>query len=139
MWKIFVPAVLIVVICMKNVTRFIEKGHIIKIMSIFYVITALGLCFFFNKTSFYFILSGAILFMSGYIVLSTVIPSVANDIAEDKYRGTANGIINSFQYLGSFIWALFAGAFWNGHENLFLIILIIIAFLGVLIIGIKKK
>lgn len=139
MWKVFMPAVIIAVICMRKVIYFVEKGHSLKVIIISYIITAIGLCFFFNKTSFYFIMAGAILFMTGYIVLSTVIPSVANDIAEDNYRGTANGIINSFQYVGSFAGPVVAGALWNGHDDLVLVILIIMALLGTLTVQVKKK
>lgn len=139
MWKIFMPAVIIAVICMRKIIKFIERGYSLKIIIISYIIIALGVSFFFNKTSFYSILVGAILFMSGYIVLSTVIPSVANDIAEDNYRGTANGIINSFQYVGSFAGPVVAGALFSNHENLVLIILIIMALLGTLTVQVKRK
>ena len=139
MWKVFFPAVVIAVICMRKVIGFVEKGYSTKVMIIFYVITGIGLIFFFNKTSFVFILIGAILFMSGYIVLSTVIPSIANDIAEDSYRGTANGIINSFQYVGSFVGSVIGGMLWNNHQNLFLILLIILAILGTLTVRIKRR
>lgn len=139
MWKVFFPAVVIAVICMRKVIGFVEKGYSTKVMITFYIITGIGLIFFFNKTSFVFILIGAILFMSGYIVLSTVIPSIANDIAEDSYRGTANGIINSFQYVGSFVGSIIGGMLWNNHQNLFLILLIILAILGTLTVRIKRR
>lgn len=139
MWKVFMPAVIIAVICMRRVIAYVEKGHSLKIIVIFYIITASGICFFFNKTSFYFMLIGSILFMSGYIVLSTVIPSIANGIAEDSYRGTANGIINSFQYIGSFVGPVVAGALWNYSQNLVLIIIIIMALLGTLTVKINKE
>lgn len=139
MWKVFFPAVVIAVICMRKVIGFVEKGYSTKVMITFYIITGIGLIFFFNKTSFVFILIGAILFMSGYIVLSTVIPSIANDIAEDSYRGTANGIINSFQYVGSFVGSIIGGMLWNNHQNLFLILLIMLAILGTLTVRIKRR
>lgn len=139
MWKIFMPAVIIAVICMRKVIKFVEKGCSLKVIVISYIITAIGIIFFLNKASFYSILIGAILFMTGYIILSTVIPSVANDIAEDSYRGTANGIINSFQYIGSFVGSVIIGALWQNHENLDLIILIVMALLGILTVKMKKE
>jgi MFS family permease len=138
MWKVFMPAVIIAVICMRKVTAFVERGYSLKIIVISYIVTAIGVCFFFNKTSFYSILIGSILFMTGYIILSTVIPSVANDIAENSYRGTANGIINSFQFIGSFVGPVVAGALWGNHGSLILIILIIMALLGTQTVKIKK-
>ncbi|MDD3225743.1 MAG: MFS transporter [Clostridium sp.] len=139
MWKVFMPAVIIAVICMRKVTSFVEKGYSIKVIMISYMIIAIGLGFFFDKTSFYFILIGVILFMSGYIVLSTVIPLLANNIAENSYRGTANGIINSFQYIGSFVGPVVSGALWNNHESLNLIILIIMSLFGIFAVKVKKE
>ena len=131
MWKVFMPAVIIAVICMRKVIKFVEKGYSAYAIAVSFIVTAVGICFYFNKDSFYFILLGSILFMSGYISLSTVIPSVANDIAEDSYRGTANGVINSFQYIGSFIGPVVAGALWSKHENVVLFLIIALALLGV--------
>ena len=131
MWKVFMPAVIVAVICMRKVIKFVEKGYSAYAIAVSFIVTAVGICFYFNKDSFYFILLGSILFMSGYISLSTVIPSVANDIAEDSYRGTANGVINSFQYIGSFIGPVVAGALWSRHENVVLFLIIALALIGV--------
>ncbi|WML37489.1 MFS transporter [Clostridium sp. OS1-26] len=131
MWKIFMPAVIIAIICMRKAVKFVEAGYSSKLIAVSFIINAIGICFYFNKNSFYFILVGSILFMIGYISLSTIIPSVANDIAEDSYRGTANGIINSFQYIGSFIGAVITGALWNNYENIALFLIILISIMGI--------
>ncbi|MBZ9637251.1 MFS transporter [Clostridium sp. FP1] len=131
MWKIFMPAVIIAIICMRRAIKFVESGYSSKLIAVSFMITAIGICFYFNSKSFYFILVGTILFMTGYISLSTIIPSVANDIAENSYRGTANGIINSFQYIGSFFGAVITGALWNNHENVVLLLIIGISIMGV--------
>lgn len=139
MWKIFMPAVIAAILCMRILIRFIEKGYSSLIITFSFAATAAGLGFFFQKNSIYFLLIGCILFMSGYIVISTVIPSMANDIAENSYRGTANGIINSFQYIGSFAGPVAAGALWNNNQQLVIIILIIMALLGLFIMEADRK
>ena len=131
MWKIFMPAVIIAIICMKSSIKFIEKGYSSYLIVVAFVITALGICFYFNNKSFYFILIGSILFMTGYILLATVIPTVANDIAENGYRGAANGIINSFQYIGSFVGSVITGALWNNYKNISLFLIIAICIMGI--------
>lgn len=139
MWKVFMPSVIIAIICMRRIIIFVEKGYSIRIIILSFIITAIGICFFFNKSSFYFILIGCILFMSGYIVLSTVIPSVANDIAENCYRGTANGIINSFQYIGSFLGPVAAGALWKYGDSFILVLIIFMAAAGAITFKINRN
>lgn len=130
-WKIFMPAVIIAIICMRKSIKFVEKGYSSYLITAAFIISAIGICFYFDNKSFYSILAGSILFMTGYMLLATVIPSVANDIAENSYRGAANGIINSFQYSGSFAGAVITGALWSNHKNIALLLIIFIAIMGV--------
>ncbi|APH15324.1 sugar (and other) transporter family protein [Clostridium sporogenes] len=132
MWKIFMPSVLIAIAFMTWVVKFSEKGYGIKLLILSFAITALGMIFYFNKSSFIFILIGTILFMTGYICICTLVPSLANDIAEESYRGTANGIVNSFQYIGSFVGSVIMAALWVNYEKIALIILIIVCILGII-------
>ncbi|WP_286161280.1 MFS transporter [Clostridium sp. KNHs214] len=131
MWKIFMPSVIIAIIFMRKSIVLVEKGYSSTLIMLAFVLAAVGICFYFNENSFYFILIGSILFMTGYILLATVIPSVANDIAENSYRGTANGIINSFQYVGSFVGSVITGALWNNHKDIELFLIILICVLGI--------
>ena len=139
MWKVFAPAVIIAIIFMRKTIKFVEKGFGSQLIIISFIITAIGIIFYFNKNSFLFILVGTILFMTGYICLSTVIPSLANDIAENRYRGTTNGLLNSFQYIGSFVGAVITGALWNNQENIVLILLIAFALLMAIFVKIFYK
>jgi MFS family permease len=134
MWKIFMPSVLIAIAFMAWAVRFSEKGYGMKLINVSFAIAALGIIFYFNKSSFTFILIGTILFMTGYICICTLVPSFANNIAEESYRGTANGIINSFQYIGSFVGALVMAALWVNYEKIALISLIIICMLGMVML-----
>lgn len=137
MWKVFMPAVIIAIIFMRKSIKFIEKGYSKELITAAFIASAVGICFYFNNKSFYFIFAGSILFMTGYICLATIIPSVANDIAENSYRGAANGIINSFQYIGSFVGAVITGALWNNHKNISLFLIIVISIMGVFTVKIK--
>lgn len=130
MWKIFMPAVIIAIIFMRQAIKYVDRGYSTVLICTAFIMTAIGICFYFNNKSFYSILIGSILFMTGYITLNTIIPSVANNIAEDSYRGTTNGIINSFQYIGSFVGAVITGALWGNYGNVPLFLIIIIAFIG---------
>lgn len=134
MWKIFIPAVIIAIICMRKSIKFVEKGYSAQLIIIAFVLSAIGICFYFNNQSFYSILVGSILFMTGYISLATIIPAVGNDIAENSYRGAANGIINSFQYIGSFVGSVITGALWTNHQKGVLFLIIAIAVIGIFIV-----
>lgn len=138
MWKVFMPAVIIAVICMRKSVKFIEKGFSSILIRIAFIVSAIGAAFYFNNSSFYFILIGCILFMTGYICLATIIPSCANDIAEDSYRGAANGIINSFQYIGSFVGSVITGVLWENYRQMALILVIAIAIMGIFTVKTKK-
>ncbi|NFE10388.1 MFS transporter, partial [Clostridium botulinum] len=56
------------------------------------------------------------------------------DIAEESYRGTANGIVNSFQYIGSFVGSVIMAALWVSYEKIALILLIIVCILGIIML-----
>lgn len=131
MWKVFMPAVVIAIICMRKSIKFLERGYSSSLIKLGFIIIAIGISFYFNEKSFWSILVGSILFMVGYISLTTIIPSVANDIAENSYRGTANGIINSFQYIGSFIGAVVTGVLWNNCDNIALYLIVAISIIGI--------
>lgn len=130
MWKIFLPAVIIAIIFMKKSIIFVEKGYSSNLIVLAFILSAIGILFYFKNQSFYFILIGSILFMTGYMLLATVIPSAANDIAENSYRGAANGIINSFQYVGSFVGSVITGALWSNHKNIAFLLIIAICIMG---------
>ncbi|MBE6050712.1 MAG: MFS transporter [Clostridium sp.] len=63
--------------------------------------------------------------MTGFIFITTIVPSKANRITEDCYRGTGNGVINSFQYIGSFLGSLVAGSLWGIGDKVAVIFTIV--------------
>lgn len=131
MWRIFMPSVIIAIVCMRKSVKYIEKGYGKILIKAAFIISALGISFYFINKSFYSILIGSILFMTGYILLATIIPSIANDIAENSYRGAANGIINSFQYIGSFAGAAITGILWSFNESSALILVMAVSIIGI--------
>lgn len=137
MWKIFVPAIIAAVIFMKAAVTWAEKSinnnYYVLIAS--FVISAVSIIFYFNKTSFVSLLAGTTLFMCAYISLTTLVAANVNNIAEDSYRGTANGIFNSFQFIGNFIGALITGFLWGISESLTWLTMIVIGMAGIILIA----
>ncbi|WP_156826269.1 hypothetical protein [Paenibacillus terrigena] len=54
-----------------------------------------------------------------------------NNIVKDSYRGTANGIFISFQFIGNFIGAVITGFMWGISENLTWMMMIVIGIMGI--------
>ena len=131
MWKIFMPAVILAIIYMKKSIVFVERGNGENLIVFAFIVTVIGILFYFNNQSFYFILIGSILFMIGYMSLATTMPSLANELAENSYRGAANGIINSFQYIGSFVGSVVTGFLWGSNRNIALLSLILVCVCGI--------
>lgn len=138
MWKVFVPAIVIAILAMKSTVKYTRKGFNNQVLMCSFLILSLGLIFYFRKSSYIFLLIGTTIFMCGYITLATVAASDVNDLVVDKYRGTANGIFNSFQYIGNFVGAVVTGWFWGISETLTWLILIAVGIVGFLIICLGK-
>lgn len=134
MWKIFIPAITAAIIVMKFSTKWADKGHLNPILIGAFLISCIGILFFFEKNSYVFLLIGMTLFMCGYISIATIVATDVNNIVEDRYRGTANGIFNSFQYVGNFAGALLTGAVWSVSQTLAWILLVCVGIVGLLMI-----
>lgn len=138
MWKIFIPAIAAAIIVMKFSTKWADKGHLNPVLTGAFLISCVGILFFFGKNSYAFLLIGTTLFMCGYISIATIVATDVNNIVEDRYRGTANGIFNSFQYVGNFAGALVTGAVWSVSQTLAWILLICVGIAGLLMIVFGK-
>lgn len=79
--------------------------------------------------------------MIGYISIGTIVPILSNSLLKDKYRGVGNGIINSLQYVGSFIGSIIVAAIWTKSEKSAFIIIGLTGLLGGFIIKffVKKE
>lgn len=138
MWKVFVPAIIAAIIFMKFAVKFVKKGFNNSVLIVSFLISSLSMLFYFNKSSYIFLLAGTTLFMCGYITLATVVATNVNETVKDSCRGTANGIFNSFQYIGNFVGALVTGAVWSISQTLTWLIVIIVGFAGLLLIAIAR-
>ncbi|MDU1602656.1 MULTISPECIES: MFS transporter [Clostridium] len=134
MWKIFMPTVIVAIIVMRIVVRRLNNSESVDFLISAFVLSALGVLFYLNKDSFISIFIGTLLFMIGYISISTIIPVLGNFILEDEYRGTGNGIINSLQYIGSFLGSSIIAAIWVKSEKCSFIVTFLIGLLGALIV-----
>lgn len=118
MWKVFLPAIAAGVLAMKPAARLAQKGRGRQVLMASFLVSSLSLLFYFRKTSYWFLLLGTSIFMCGYIVIATLAAANVNDAVADSYRGTANGIFNSFQYIGNFGGAVVTGALWPVSQPL---------------------
>nr|WP_311135791.1 MFS transporter [Acetobacterium fimetarium] len=139
MWKVFVPAIAIAIMVMKLAVRWTQRGFNKQILMGSFLISALSLILYFEKSSYLFLLFGTTLFMCGYLVISTIVATNVNNIAKDSYRGTANGIFNSFQYIGSFAGAAVTGALWGVSESWTWFVTMGIGIAGFLIIALNQS
>lgn len=138
MWKIFVPAIITAILVMRLTVRWSQKGYSHPILMISFLVSAFSIFLYFNKASYLFLLAGTTFFLCGYITLATLVATVVNNIAKDNYRGTANGIFNSFQYIGNFAGAVVTGALWGISENLMWIVTIGVGLAGFLVIAFNQ-
>lgn len=139
MWKVFVPAIFIAILAMKQAVRWTQKGFNKQVLMISFLISALSLFLYFEKSSYLFLLFGTTLFMCGYISIATIVATNVNNVVKDSYRGTANGIFNSFQYVGNFVGAVVTGALWGISEQLTWLVTIGIGIAGFLIIALNSS
>ena len=138
MWKIFVPAIAAAVLMMKAAVAVAEKGHGNLILILAFLLSSLAFPFFFQKTAYRFLLIGTALYLGGYVTLATLLACRVNRIVDDGSRGTANGIFNSFQYIGNFGGALAAAAFWTVSDRLTWLFLIGTGIAGGLMIALGR-
>ena len=139
MWKVFVPAIIIAIMMMKLAVSWTQKGLGKLVLMMSFSISSLSLFLYFNKFSYIFLLLGTTLFMCGYITIATIVATDVNNTVDDSYRGTANGIFNSFQYIGNFLGALVTGALWSVSEQLTWFVTIGIGIIGFFIVLLNKQ
>ncbi|WP_423243247.1 MFS transporter [Clostridium autoethanogenum] len=139
MWRIFIPSIIIAIIFMKKAIMYIKKYGSNIILAAAFAVSSLSIFFYFQKTSYIFLLLGTIFFFCGYMCLTTILATNVNNIVKDDLRGTANGIFNSFQYIGSFAGSIAAGALWGFSQRITLILTIFIGLGGIFTIIFSKS
>lgn len=138
-WKVFLPAILAAVVVMKVAVGFVEKGYNRGVLVTAFFIASISICFYFKSQSYIFLLIGTILYLSAYVTLATILATNVNNSVENSYRGTANGIFNSFQYIGNFVGPVICGVTWTSSEKLTWVIVIFVGILGLLMVLLNKK
>lgn len=133
MWKVFFPSIILAIIFMKISIKIYRNRKTSPIIIISFLIILIGNLLYFRSNSFIYLLVGTILFMCGYVCLATLTANNANGVIDENCRGTGNGIFNSFQYIGSFLGGILAGAIWTISETGVIISVIIASILGILI------
>lgn len=130
MWKIFLPSTLVGILIMKIIIKSLELSKTIPFLVTSFLLGGISSLFYLNKTSFVLLLIGTSLFMTSYISIATLIPSLGNSLLKDDYRGAGNGIMNSLQYIGSFLGSVVISEIFSLNESLAFIVLLAISLIG---------
>lgn len=139
MWKVFVPSIIVAILMMKMAVKFADRGYNREVLIVSFLVSSLSLFFYFAKTSYIFLTIGTALFLSGYVTLGTIIATNVNNITKDSCRGTANGIFNSFQYIGNFIGAIVTAAVWSISDRLAWEVVVCFGIVGIILIVYNRK
>ncbi|MFL0249634.1 MFS transporter [Clostridium neuense] len=137
-WKVFLPAIFVAVIVMKIAVGFVEKGYNREVIIAAFLTAVVSICFYFKNNSYIFLLIGTTLYLSAYVTLATILATDVNNSVENSYRGTANGIFNSFQYIGNFVGPVVCGMFFSISQDLTWIIVIGVGILGLLVVSLNR-
>jgi len=133
LWKVFVPATVIGIMTMEIMVRYSEKGHLKSMM-----MTAFIACFtsvlmlHFNEEIILFI--SMIIFMMGYMFLSTLLPSTITKMSGKDSMGIATGVFNTLQFLGTFVGGAMTGLLWGINETYAILFAIIASFIAIIIV-----
>lgn len=132
MWMVFTPAIIIAVIIMRFSTRFIKKGYGKQLAVIATLCLFIGTLIFLGNSHMICIGFGALIILTGYNIMFSLIPTTVNLISNNRFRGMANGVANLCFYIGDFIGTTVIGGLWKHHSLLALEILIVGSFLAFL-------
>ncbi|SMC16312.1 Predicted arabinose efflux permease, MFS family [Clostridium acidisoli DSM 12555] len=134
MWMVFTPGVLCGIIFMIFASSRADNGHFKQVSMLAFVVLAIGSASIVIKTV-YFNTVGVILIFSGFMILTSGIPSAVNKIVQKNNRGSANGILQTLTFLGFFVGPTLTG-FLIGRisEWQLQLIPIILSVLGIILI-----
>lgn len=132
MWMIFTPSIIIAIIIMRFSTRFIKKGFGKELTVVATLCLFFGCLIFIGHKNMILVGLGAVVLLSGYNILFSLIPTIINNISNNKFRGISNGSSNLSFYVGDFLGTTIVGSLWKLHSNVALLILICASFLALL-------
>ena len=139
MWKVFVPSIIVAILMMKMAVKFADRGYNREVLIVSFLASSLSLFCYFVKSSYIFLTIGTALFLSGYVTLGTIIATNVNNITRDSCRGTANGIFNSFQYIGNFVGSIVTAVVWSISDRLAWEVVVCFGVVGIILIMYNRK
>lgn len=101
MWMVFMPGVIIGILCMLTASGLADKGHFKGVSISAYTALLIGSVLIAFKTLVCNTM-GTFLILSGFMVLTSGIPSAINKSVDSDVRGGANGILQTATFLGFF-------------------------------------
>lgn len=132
MWKILVPAIPIVFVTMMVVNKFADGGKTSFIqIGIFACFSVSVPCMFIENSIATFACS--IIIFVGIMCQVYLVTSGVNRAADERYRGTINGVSNTIQYIGSFLGGALTGIFWGIGMQSTIIMMVAVCFSGLII------
>ncbi|MFT8930384.1 MAG: MFS transporter [Sporolactobacillus sp.] len=135
LWLVFAPALLIGMIAMKVGTKDADHGHFKRVALFAYLFMGLGFVLLTLPVAICVWLS-AICVMSGFMCLTTILPSFVNRNFPEESRGAANGVLQTFTFLGFFLGPTLAGLFVTLHATY--LIYLIVACLSLVAVGLLQ-
>lgn len=147
LWMIFTPSMLIGLIAMKISVIFIKKSYTKELAVFSGILFVVGnAMLIYSKNSLVLLIVSSVFTFTGYFILVNLVPTITNQIAKPEFRGSLNGVVNAFMYIGGFVGSALIGLLWGINENfaiytvIFLsIVVTIIGFLSVPKIGFHEE
>lgn len=136
LWMVYTPAMLIGIGSMKISVIFVKRSYskqVAIIAGIFFILSSIVLIFASNSLT--FLIIGSALSFAAYFILTNLIPTATNHIVKAEYRGSLNGIVNAFTYIGGFFGSAITGFLW-GIDTRYAIFVIVILAVLVTILGV---
>ncbi|MGL5414149.1 MAG: MFS transporter [Clostridium sp.] len=136
LWMIFTPSMLIGLVTMKLSVRLIKQSYTKEVSLFAGVLFILGnLIILISHKSLPLLIIASIFSFTAYFVLVNLVPTITNQIANPKFRGSLNGIVNAFTYIGGFIGSAIIGMLW-GISPFYAIVLVVILSIVIIILSI---
>ncbi len=135
-WKVYLPSVLLSLLLMGPVVFLAEKRKKTKLVFLLGIaLMGLGFFLFFLKPTKVMAFLCVLLFFLGFNFLEPIIPSLLTKFAPEERRGTASGIFNTFQFLGTFLGGLLGGIFLKFNDLYLFLLFSLISPLWILLVA----
>lgn len=133
LWKVLTLATLVGIASMKLMIKgAYKKSFNLMGMISFLFIAICGILLF--NTNNYVRSFGMIIFMCGYLYLTTTLPSNVTKMAPKEILGQVTGIFNMMQFMGSFVGGAVTGLLWKIGEKYAIGVIVLIGICGIIIV-----